>query len=188
MRHPKRNKDQVQSSYDYILDRFLQAKKYIKGMKDDPDWTPRRASMMNEAYGGFVALGCTFNAFVRAFNPSNMLLHEQKRVFCASAIALGKSALQERPLSGHHIPEALFSAWLVADSVEGDIKPRLRQLLEDYRETFAMGRVVQHMAQWQEAPAQLREIPWVTIPERRDASRERSAQTTEELTEYCCIL
>jgi hypothetical protein len=143
----------------------------------------------NEIDGICTSSGIALNAFLRAFNPSNTLLSQQKVIFCAEAIALAERAMQERPLCAHHVPEALLAAWCVADS---DIKARLRQTLEDYRETFAMAKFIQNIASWPEAPDQIQEIPWFTMYNRgedyyKGSERDRP-MANKRLTKYCCIL
>lgn len=157
-----------------------------------PYWDTRDLSRCNEYYGISTGCGLILNAFLRAFNPSNTLLLGQKITLCAEVIALAERAMQERPLGAHHVPEALLAAWCVADS---DIKARLRQLLQDYRDTYAMAKLIHFVASWPEAPIQIREIPWFTLCDGAGEASSKGndmdtpvAEINERLTEYCCIL
>ena len=191
IRSPTENIQQIQSIYSSILPLYRQLDLCIAANTKPPYWTIVDTLAVNETQGIYIVFGTILNAFLRAFNPFDTVLFSQKSTFCADAITLGERALQEQPLSAHHVPEALLAAWCVAD---GDTKARLRQLIEDYRHTFAMARLIQNVASWPEAPAQIREISWFTTYNRGEDSYMGSKRvrpmvaTNQGLTEYCCIL
>ncbi|KID74570.1 uncharacterized protein G6M90_00g111020 [Metarhizium brunneum] len=203
IRHPSENKEQIHWIYSYILDQYLQVKVFISANRETSCWNAYDGIICNERHGLFIAIGITLNALLRAFNPSNILLVSQRSIFCADAIILAERAKQERPLAAHHVPQAIVAAWCVTDD-EGT-KETLRQLIEDYRSTFAMAKLVQHLSCWPEAPAKLREIPWLTLPKKTEAAAaaaeaaaEADAQSVDtddgteiidrETHEFCCIL
>ncbi|KID96962.1 Zn(2)-C6 fungal-type DNA-binding domain protein, partial [Metarhizium majus ARSEF 297] len=201
IRHPIENKEQIHWIYSYILDQYLQVKVFISANRETSCWNAYDGIICNERHGLFIAIGITLNALLRAFNPSNILLVSQRSIFCADAIILAERAKQERPLAAHHVPQAIVAAWCVTD--DEATKETLRQLIEDYRSTFAMAKLVQHLSCWPEAPAKLREIPWLTLPQKAEAAAaeaaaEADAQSVDtddgteiidrETHEFCCIL
>ncbi|EFY91587.1 hypothetical protein MAC_02472 [Metarhizium acridum CQMa 102] len=206
IRHPSENKEQIHWIYSYILDQYLQVKVFISANRETSCWNAYDGIICNERHGLFIAIGITLNALLRAFNPSNILLVSQRSIFCADAIILAERAKQERPLAAHHVPQAIVAAWCVTD--DEATKEKLRQLIEDYRSTFAMAKLVQHLSCWPEAPAKLREIPWLTLPQKAGAeaaeavATEGDAQSVDaavdaddgteiidrETHEFCCIL
>lgn len=106
----------------------------------------------------------------------------------------GERARQERPMSAHHVPHAILSAWCVAE--DNATKEKLWQLIEDYRATFAMAKRVQHVAYWKEAPKRLREIPRFTFCYAEKDAQISSIMRMEggaeaintPLDNFCCIL
>ncbi|KHN95182.1 uncharacterized protein MAM_06893 [Metarhizium album ARSEF 1941] len=210
IRHPRENKEQMRWIYSYILDQYLQVKVFISANRETSCWNAYDGIICNERHGLFIAIGITLNALLRAFSPGNILLVSQRSIFCADAVVLAERAKQERPLAAHHVPQAIVAAWCVTD--DGATRDRLRQLIEDYRSTFAMAKLVQHLSCWPEAPAKLREIPWLTLPQGRGAHAgapppaERDASPVDaaaaaaldadeaaefidrETHEFCCIL
>lgn len=191
MRNPRENKHQIQSTYDYLIEVCLLVNKCVMANKEYPYFDTWDFMRLNEIHGMCAGSAVVLNAFLRTFHPSNTALVGQKIVLCAQVIALAERAMHERPLCAHHVPQALLAAWCVTDS---HVKARLRQLLQDYRETYAMARLVYFVASWPEAPAQIQDIPWFTMYDGRGDSHKGSGKdgpvggTSQRLTEYCCIL
>lgn len=194
MRYPRENKERIQWVYSSILDRILQTKIYFNANKGKPSWNTDDGWVCNEQHGMFIAIGITLNAFLRVLNPSNMILATEQSIFCGDAIVLAERAKQERPLAAHHVPQAIVSAWCVIG--DDKTKEKLRQLIEDYRSTYAMAKLVQHISYWQAAPIKLREIPWFRVQCTKGDVESGGAINMErgtgiintEMQEYCCIL
>lgn len=192
IRFPKENKEQIQWTYTYFLDRYTQLKRII-GTDQVLGWNTQELLMCNERQGLFLAIAVTLNAFLSTFDPSNLCLFSERDMFCADAITVGERAKNERPLSAHHVPHAIVSAWcLTKDTTE---KAKLRQLIEDYRDTWAMGRMAQQVAYWREGPVKLQEIPWFKCRFTEDNDQNSDVLNAEgkevtgtKLDEFCCIL
>lgn len=198
IRFPKENKEQVQWTYNYFLERYMQLRAIIS-TDQVLCWTPHEMMICNERHGSFLSIAVVLNAFLRAFDPSNTRLVTEREMFCADAIILGEGAKNERPLSAHHVPQAIVAAWCVAedDTIEGKVQQlQLRQLIEDYRETYAMAKMVQHAAIWREAPVKLQQISWFKFCFTQDEDQNRYALNadgeaevvTATMDEFCCIL
>ncbi|OAA39063.1 hypothetical protein NOR_06323 [Metarhizium rileyi] len=176
IRRPKENEEQIQWIYSYILDQYLQVKVFISANRETSCWNAYDGIICNERHGLFIAIGITLNALLRGFNPNNILLVSQRSIFCADAIILAERAKQERPLAAHHVPQAIVAAWCVTE--DDATRDKLRLLIEEYRSTFAMAKLVQHMSCWPEAPAKLREIPWFTL-RRQEAEGAKATAAAE---------
>jgi hypothetical protein len=191
MRYPRENIARIQWAYGYILDRYVQVKVFIAANKGTARWNNYDGFVCNERQGLFIAIGVTLNAMLRVFYPSDMLLVSQQSIFCADAVDLAERAKRERPFSAHHVPQALVSAWCVTK--EGALQERLRQLIDDYRDTFAMAKLTRHISNWPDAPEKLREIPWFTLCyDKQNTDVESTGRESEipmgRMQEYCCIL
>lgn len=193
IRHPKENKERIQWAYNSILDQYLQTKIFTSANVGKLSWNTHDGWRCNEQHGMFIAIGVTLNAVLRALYPSNMLLTTEQAMFCADAIILAERAKQERPLAAHHVPQAIVSAWCVA--ADSKTKQMLRQLIEDYRTTYAMAKLVQHILYWPAAPRKLRDIPWFTLYRKKGGTETAYTLNTGETTkvdsgmdEFCCIL
>lgn len=199
IRHPKENEARIQWVYNSILDRHLQMKVYFSANKDKLSQNTYHGMLCNGQYGAYIAIGITLNAILRVLNPNNILLATEQSIFCGDAIILAERAKEERPLAAHHVPQAIVSAWCVTG--DSKTRERLRQLIEDYRNTYAMAKLLQHISYWQVAPTRLMEIPWFrldctkqnsqgagdeTSMERR--TERRTEGTSREVQEFCCIL
>ncbi|OAQ64929.1 transcription factor Cys6 [Pochonia chlamydosporia 170] len=192
IRYPAENKCQIQLAYNYILHSITCINTVIETIIHTPEWTEEQAMVVNERSGLFISIGVVLNAIMRTFHPDDALLRDQRLLFVGSAVALGERGLRERPLGGHHIAEALLAAWCVAD---GSSKVSLRKLVEDYRETFSMAKLIHNVAFWPEAPVQLEGIPWITLHKGADCPASKTdgrdkgrAKGGQDLSEYCCIL
>lgn len=194
MRRPRENKEQIRWAYNFVLDLRLRGHTAATANKETPSWDTREAVQLNEVEGMCIAIGITLNAFLRAFDPSNIRLEDEKLMICTDAVDLGERAKQERPMSAHHVPQAILAAWCVTEEVT--TKEKLWQLIEDYKATYAMARMVQHVAYWKEAPARLREIPWLRFCYAEEDDQNSNIINTKgeaevihtRLDEFCCIL
>lgn len=162
---------------------------------DDVQYEIMMQTISDEAQALHIAIGITFNAFLRASDMADAddrLLAEERDMYCADAAKLAEQSKPQLPLSAHHIPLSTIAAWCIAENA--DTKSKLRQLLEDYRTSYAMVHVLQFAPYWREAPEKLsREIPWFPRYERRrpveSSGTDGSAdEVDEKMYEYCCIL
>ena len=192
IRFPKENKEHIQWTYTYFLERYTQLRD-ILGTDQVLRWNTREMMLCNERHGAFLSIAVVLNAFLGTFNPSNVRFLSEREMFCADAISLGERAKNERPLSAHHVPIAIVSAWCVTkDATE---KGKLRQLIDDYRDTFPMARMAQQVAYWREGPVKLQEIPWFKCRFTEDNDQNSNVLNAEgkevtgtKLDEFCCIL
>lgn len=189
MRNPTDHKKQIQCAYGEILQSFLHVRHHNSAFAA-PSTYERK--VYNEQLGLYMAIGVTLNALLLHFDPGNLDLLREKGWFCAEAISLGERAEEERPLGAHHVPQAIVAAWCVAE--EHTKKERLRELIEDYRETYAMAKLVQLVSSWEEAPRKLGEIPWFTICEGLGSqgggnlTQYGNVVGSEKSDKFCCIL
>lgn len=195
IRCPGENKERIKWTYSYILDQYVQVKVVITATEGTPLWDAYDGVVCNERQGFFISIGITLNAFLRTFYPKDMLLVNQRSIFCADAITLAERAKRERPLSAHHVPQAIVSAWCVTE--DKTQKEKLQQLMDDYQATFAMAKLTKHISYWREAPGSLREIPRFTLcydgnGDTESGSAANAGRGTEIINrgmqEYCCIL
>lgn len=193
LRHPRQNKERIHWVYNYTLDQYLLTKTFFSANKNKPSWNSFDGLTCNEPYGAYIAIGLMLNALLRVLSPSHVLLATEQSIFCTDAVDLAERAKLERPLAAHHIPQAIVSAWCVAR--DSKTKEKLRQLIEDYRTTYAMAKLVQHVSCWKAAPIKLREIPWFRLHCAKADTEGGSAINTggteiidKEMYEACCIL
>lgn len=200
LHHPRQNIKSIQLIYREILRVYPTCTKDVRVGRDQPrdrdiQYDIMMQAISDEAQSLHIAIGITFNAFLRASdlaNANDRLLAEERAIFCADAVRLAEKSKSQLPLSAHHIPLSTIAAWcIVADA---DTENKLRQLLEDYRTSYAMIHVLHFAPYWREAPEKLsREIPWFPRYQgsRPVESLGMDGSTHEidtKMYEYCCIL
>ncbi|TWU78441.1 hypothetical protein ED733_008863 [Metarhizium rileyi] len=201
LRRPRENMKTIELIYYMVKDSYPRCVKHMKPTHNQTtqDRLKHGAFMkviQVEAQSLHVAIGLTFNAFLRAFccDSDDVPLADDRITFCADAIELAEQSKSQLPLSAHHVPLSTIAAWCVAED-ESSSKARLRQLLEEYRSSYAMVHVLHSAPYWREAPEKLsREIPWFPKynGDRRRKGAGRGNMSNDgldsEMYEYCCIL
>ncbi|KAG8414196.1 hypothetical protein J3459_014979 [Metarhizium acridum] len=200
LRRPRENIKSIELIYNMIRHAYPRCVRDVSPthdltVEDKIEHEAFMQAIQVEARSLHIAIGLNFNAFLRASGRDfdDRQLAEDRATFCADAATLADKSKSQLPLSAHHIPLSTIAAWCTAEQ-GSDLEIRLRQLLEDYRSSYAMIHVLHSAPYWREAPEKLtREIPW--FPKYIGNQRGSTASTEDkddgfdaEMYEYCCIL
>ncbi|KHN94359.1 uncharacterized protein MAM_07788 [Metarhizium album ARSEF 1941] len=201
LRRPRENIKSIELIYAMIRDAYPRCARDVnpthhQTVEDKAEHDAFMQAIQVEAQSLHIAIGLSFNAFLRTRARGGLddrRLADDRATFCADAATLADESKSQLPLSAHHIPLSTIAAWCTAEQ-GSDLKSRLRQLLDDYRCSYAMVHVLHSAPYWREAPQKLsREIPW--FPAYIGGARASTAGTAgegdefdAEMYEHCCIL
>lgn len=190
MRNPRQHIKLIEHYYHNIQDAYPICKAYctknpVTIMKGTRRADTRMQTVQGEAQTDFTYYGLMFNAFLRTLDPENKVLAEDRAMFCSDAVIMAEKLKHELPVSALEVPPALIAAWCVAE--DADVRKRLRQLLDDYRYSWAMCHILHCIPNWKEAPKKLsREIPW--IPPYKHGKEEWPEDFDTEMWKYCSVM
>ncbi|POR35088.1 Uncharacterized protein TPAR_04700 [Tolypocladium paradoxum] len=75
----------------------------------------RLQTCYHAAYCLILAMGITFNGMLRALDPHDALLVEERDIFCKEILAHAERLKRRRPFGASHIPLGLVAAWAAVD-------------------------------------------------------------------------
>lgn len=165
MRHPYENLGHLQQTYHNLLGEYAQLVRFaesaitpVPNNQSTPLLDIRAQTIYHQARGLLIAICLAFNTFLQNSHLAVGTLAPQREALCADAVVLGEEAKVGMPLAALEIPLSTSAALLA--SCDDEQKMVLRQLLDDYEGGLAMRLWAQQVAQWQDGPPQLRDLPW----------------------------